>query len=163
MEQLRQEVERLYDRYSHQFFICALAVTGSRESAEDAVQDAFCRTLRVNPNVENLRAYLFSSVRNAAVDLVRKKKRHDAWSVQALFKNTDAVADEDERQHGLKKIAHGLTRLGADEREVIMQHLIAGLKHREIAVLMDRPLGTVTAWYHRGLKKLKDYVGAQDE
>jgi RNA polymerase sigma-70 factor (ECF subfamily) len=35
---------------------------------------------------------------------------------------------------------------------------VSGLKHREIAELLDLPLATVLSKYHRGLKKLRKYV-----
>ena len=158
MKRLQPELERLYDRYSRQFFICALAVTGCKETAEDAIQDAFCRTLRIRPDVVNLKSYLFRCVHSAAIDLVRKENRPMAWSAQELFEYTDTAVDMDEQQYLLGKIANGLARLSPEEREVILQHLVAGLTYREIAKLLDRPLGTVTAWYRRGLKKLQDNV-----
>jgi RNA polymerase sigma-70 factor (ECF subfamily) len=126
--------------------------------AEDAIQDAFCRTLQIRPDVVNLKAYLFRCVRSAAIDMVRKEKRPMTGLVQGLFEHTDTVADMDEQQYLLGKVAHELERLSSEEREVILQHLVAGLTFREIAKLLDRPLGTVTAWYRRGLKKLQDNV-----
>jgi RNA polymerase sigma-70 factor (ECF subfamily) len=158
MNELQPELERLFDRYGRQFFCCALAVTGCRETAEDAIQDAFCRILRLRPEVVNLKAYLFRCIRSAAIDLVRKENRHMAWSATELFEYTDAVADADEQQYLLGKIAGELKRLSPDEREVILQHLVGGMTYSDIAELLGRPLGTVTAWYRRGLKKLQDNV-----
>ena len=158
MRRLQPELERLYDRYYRQFFICALAVTGCKETAEDAIQEAFCRILRIRPDVINLKSYLFRCVRSAAIDLIRKENRSIAWSPQELFEYADTVADRDEQQYLLKQIADGLTRLSSEERDVILQHLVGDLTFREIAEFLDRPLGTVTAWYRRGLKKLQDNV-----
>ena len=158
MRRLQPELERLYDRYSRRFFICALAITGCRETAGDAIQDAFYRTLRIRPDVVNLKAYMFRCVRSAAIDLVRKENRPMAWSTQELFEYADTVADKDEQQYLLGKIVHELTRLSPEEREVILQHLVGGLTYRDIAKLLDRPLGTITAWYRRGLKKLQNNV-----
>ena len=42
-----------------------------------------------------------------------------------------------------------------DERRVLFLHVITGLKHREIAALLQIPLPTVLSKYHRALKKLK--------
>ena len=101
---------------------------------------------------------MFRCVRSAAIDLVRKENRPMAWSTQELFEYADTVADKDEQQYLLGKIAHELTRLSPEEREVILQHLVGGLTYRDIAKLLDRPLGTITAWYRRGLKKLQNNV-----
>ena len=48
-----------------------------------------------------------------------------------------------------------LTALDDAERQVILLHAVSGLKHREIAELLEIPLATALSKYHRGLKKLK--------
>ena len=45
--------------------------------------------------------------------------------------------------------------LGQEERQVITLHALAGLKHREIARILDLPLATVLSKYSRGMKKLQ--------
>ena len=45
--------------------------------------------------------------------------------------------------------------LGDEERQVVMLHAVAGLKHRETAALMGLPLSTVLSRYHRALGKLQ--------
>ena len=50
-------------------------------------------------------------------------------------------------------------KLSAEDRNMIIMHDIAGLKHREIANLLDMPLGTVMARYHRGIRKLQKEFG----
>ena len=49
--------------------------------------------------------------------------------------------------------------LSAEDRNLIIMHDIGGLKHREIAKLLEMPLGTVMARYHRGIRKLQKEFG----
>jgi len=49
--------------------------------------------------------------------------------------------------------------LPAEDRNLIIMHDLSGLKHREIAKLLDMPLGTVLARYHRGIRKLQKEFG----
>ena len=51
--------------------------------------------------------------------------------------------------------ALAVAALGAEERQIILLHAVTGLKHREIAALMELPLATVLSKYHRGLKKMR--------
>ena len=51
-----------------------------------------------------------------------------------------------------------MTILGEQERQILLLHAVAGLKHREIAALLDRPLATVLSKYNRALKKLKNHL-----
>ena len=51
-----------------------------------------------------------------------------------------------------------MEQLEDDEREIIMLHAVAGLKHREIAAQLERPLATVISRYHRAIRKLKAII-----
>lgn len=53
-------------------------------------------------------------------------------------------------------LREALQSLDEEERQVILLHAVSGLKHREIAALMERPLSTILSKYQRGLKKLKN-------
>ena len=48
-----------------------------------------------------------------------------------------------------------LQRLEPQERQIVVLHAVAGLKHREVAQLLEMPLSTVLSKYSRSLKKLK--------
>ena len=64
--------------------------------------------------------------------------------------------------HSLLELA--VNALADEERRVVMLHAVAGLKHREIADLLEMPLATVLSKYHRALKKLNNRLkgdGAQ--
>ena len=48
-----------------------------------------------------------------------------------------------------------LNHLSDDERQIVVLYAISGLKHREIATLLDIPLPTVLSKYRRALKKMR--------
>ena len=52
-----------------------------------------------------------------------------------------------------------MAKLRDDEREIVMLHAVAGMKHREIASMLELPLSTVLSKYNRALKKLKKLLG----
>ena len=62
-------------------------------------------------------------------------------------------------KQGLKALAG----LGAEERQIVLLHAVAGLKHREIAQLLELPLSTVLSKYHRGLKKLRAQMKGESD
>ena len=55
-----------------------------------------------------------------------------------------------------------LSALSEEERQIIMLHVTAGLKHREIAQLLELPLSTVLSKYRRALSKLKQKLEGGD-
>lgn len=135
---------------------CALAVTGCRDQAEDAIHEAFCRMLRLTRPPENLKAYAFRSVRNAAVDLVRRGGRTRPLCDDLFFDPAESPRQAAEREQFQHLAAAALATLGDDERETIVLHLFSGLTFREIAELRAAPQGTVVSWYRRGLARLRD-------
>jgi RNA polymerase sigma-70 factor (ECF subfamily) len=153
-------MERIYDQYGSQLFTCALAVTSRSELAEDAMHEAFCRGLRLTEVPRNLRAYMFRSVRNAAIDQLRKRGRTSSLLEEYIFDSSPGPSELAEQKQFKHRAAEALMKLSEDERETIVQHLYADLTFQEIADLRERPLGTIASWYRRGLAKLKMHLEA---
>ena len=55
-----------------------------------------------------------------------------------------------------------LAAIGEEERRIVLLHAITGMKHREIAALLELPLATVLSKYHRALKKMRAYLEGDD-
>ena len=98
-------------------------------------------------------AWLMTIVRNLSLDRIRQRQRTepldwDGW--QERFAGFPAVTAEDRMA-----LTALLTALGDQEREIVTLHALTGLKHREIAALLDLPLATVLSKYSRAMKKLR--------
>lgn len=149
-------LEQIYRRHRQQLFTCALAVTRCPDRAEDAIQEAFYRLFRSNSRARQMKAYVFCTVRNAAIDQLRRNPAPAEELSEFIFDpgpGPDHAAAENEFQ---RQVTAALTTLSEDERETIVQHIYGDLTFREIAKIRDAPLGTVTAWYQRGIKKLRE-------
>lgn len=148
-------LERLFRAHSSQLFVCALAVTGCAERAEDAVQDAFCRLFRLRREPRDLKAYVFRAVRNAAVDQLRRNRPGEFDTTDHLFDlSTDpekAAADNEFR----RSAAAAMKSLTDDQRETVISHLYGGLSFREIAAARELSVNTVSSWYRRGIETLR--------
>ena len=153
------DIDRFYRRHRQQLFTYALSITYCPEAAEDAVQDAFYRIYRKQRIEGNVKAYVFRSVRNAALNQVRRNVRPAQPCDTYIFANGSDPAVNGNQRELIRRVAETLRELSADERETIVQHLFGGLTFREIAELRGDPLGSVTSWYRRGLAKLKHLLG----
>lgn len=161
MDQSPQSLEQLYFQYRRQLFACALAVTHCHDTAEDAIHEAFCRLAGRRVEAENLKAYVFRAVRNAAVDRLRAAGPVVATLegvADGLFDPAPGPAESAWQGEFRARAAAALAQLGEDSRETIVQHLYGELTFREIAELRGVPLGTVTAWYRRGLVRLRELL-----
>ena len=59
-------------------------------------------------------------------------------------------------------LEQALGTLEEQARRIVLLHAVTGLKHREIAQLLELPLATVLSKYHRALKKLKAQLEGDD-
>lgn len=155
MPGLNGMLERFYREHRQQLFTCALAVTRCADRAEDAVQEAFCRLLRLERAPRHLKAYVFRAVRNAALDQVRGGGRPALEADESIFAPGSGPRDQAAGHELQRRVAEALAALSDDERETVVQRLYGDLTFREIAEIRQTPLGTVAAWYHRGLQKLR--------
>jgi len=158
MKWLRHELEKVYEQFSRRLFTCALAITRSPELAEDAMHDAFCRLLSLKETPRDLKVYVFRSVRNAAVNLVRKSGRTIDLTEDYIFDPCAGPRETAEMTEFRRRAAEALQILSDDERETIVQHLYADLTFREIAEVRENSINTVASWYRRGLAKLRQQL-----
>lgn len=155
MQWLKNEIEAVYDRFEQHFFSCALGITQNPSTAEEAVQEAVLKCLCLEEKPKNLRAYMFRCVRNAAIDMLRRKGKENSIADHYIFTSSSNSAELAEEKLFREEVVQALQRLSNDERETIVQHLYADLTFQEIAHMRERPMGTVTSWYRRGLDRLR--------
>ncbi|MHC4212481.1 MAG: RNA polymerase sigma factor [Planctomycetota bacterium] len=158
MRKVRREMERIYDECSSQLFTCALSVTRCAGLAEDAIHEAFTRGLRLKEVPRNSKAYMFRSVRNAAIDQLRRRRKEQMLAPEYIFSDTTGPSELAQQKQFKQQVAEVLMKLSEDERETIVQHLYADLTFQEIADVRERPLGTITSWYRRGIEKMQGFM-----
>ena len=137
----------------------ALRLTGGdRQRAEDLVQETLLRAWQhpqaLDPARGSVRAWLFTTARNLAIDAWR---RRNARGPEML---TDSVpepvtADDTERAVESWLIAEALARLSQAHREVLVECFYAGRSVAEAAERLGVPPGTVKSRTYYALRALK--------
>ncbi|MGH2435816.1 MAG: RNA polymerase sigma factor [bacterium] len=157
----------------HLDYLYALAVRlcGSRAAAEDIVQDALLRAFRGVTKLrdrERARFWLTRILTTAFYDRLRTARAGETVSIDESFDLFDRIVEEDpfpysDRVHldflelfDDTKIIEVLQRLHPSHRIALILAYVYEYKTREIAAIMNRPLGTVLAWLHRGRKQLEE-------
>jgi RNA polymerase sigma-70 factor (ECF subfamily) len=154
----------LYDRCADRCHHYLTLFLGSRDAADDVLQETFVRLVRNRgklADVENLPAYVFAIARNEAMRhagrRAREQQRLILLSSSDLFADTDDVARRDTAQ----AVADGLQRLSAEQREVVELKIYGGLTFREIADVTSVPLQTAATRYRSALEHLKAWFARQ--
>ena len=157
---MRLTLETIYRRHRQGLFTLALSIVRDPQAAEDAVQDAFSRlwARRGGINGDPV-AYVFAAVRNAALDLLRKRPGA-ALSGVSIFDNRPATAGEpgqrveDEERNRLLRSA--VNSLPDELRHPVVLRLYAGLTFEQTAEALGVPLSTASSRYRKALEVLKE-------
>jgi RNA polymerase sigma-70 factor, ECF subfamily len=167
-DRVRFEEEAL--ELSDQVYQVARRLSGSREEAEDLVQETYARAFRAWRSFEpgtNLRAWLFRILTNLNIDRGRKVQRSP--DTQPLEENdyflynkleeatTDGNRDESRVVERLSQndAVTALADLPHDFRDVVLLVDLADFTYSDAAQILDIPIGTVMSRLHRGRRILK--------
>lgn len=159
-------VEEMYDAYSRPLFRYALALTSSTDDAEDAVQVVFVRVAREwkrLSRIDNVKAYLFSAVHNAAFNILRGKRRREALheSICSEFVANQQL-ENSELRADLQDLREALLQLPVDQREVLVLKVFEQMTFKEIADTVGASLNTVASRYRYGIDKLRQALEVSD-
>lgn len=163
MDLTRSElVDVLFRRHYAALLRLGVVMVGSREAAEDAVQEAFASLHR---NQQALRdrgaaeAYLRSAVLNCCRSWVRRQVTQRAARPLMLVREhhespEDTIIDRDE----VGSLVAVMRTLARRQREVLACRYVLELSIAETAQLLDISEGSVKAHTHRGLKALQKRI-----
>lgn len=161
-------LQRLYQHEARQLLGVALRIVRQRALAEDVLHDAFMaiwtRAASFNPALGSGRGWIYSIVRNAALNAVRHGAREvtvdedtaELLDGQASLAAHHELTDAFELQASLGRLNDCLERLEPARRTCILYAYLDGCSHGEIAERTGTPLGTVKAWIRRGMGTLRE-------
>jgi RNA polymerase sigma-70 factor (ECF subfamily) len=166
-DRVRFEEEAL--ALSDQVYRVARHLAGTREDADELVQETYARAFRswrsYTPGT-NLRAWLLRILTNLNIDLGRRSQRapqmqpleaNDYYLYDKLAASDGGLTDEDRVVERLSQddIVSALSAVPHDFRDVIVLVDIGDFSYQDAAQILDIPIGTVMSRLHRGRRILK--------
>lgn len=159
----REALAHLYRRTRTAVYGLALSYVKNAHDAQDVTQDTFVRVwdsaYQYKPQGSPM-GWLLAVARSLALMKLRQGSRQEQLEDEewdAIPAESPAVTPEDRQV-----LQQAMAALTDEERQVVMLHAVTGLKHREIAHLLEMPLATVLSKYHRALKKLRVQLEGDD-
>lgn len=146
----------LYECVSESVYGFVLSITKNSHDAEDVLQETFLtvyqKAVDYKPAGKPM-AWIFTIAKNFALAKLKDKGRLRLLDdVETELGVTFAEIENTEQR---LVIETAFKILNDEERQILMLHAVSGLKHREIAAIMNMPLNTVLSKYHRAIKKMR--------
>jgi RNA polymerase sigma-70 factor (ECF subfamily) len=163
-------IESLFNQHNQRVFRTAYRVTGSAADAEDVLQTVFLRITRgqeAAAAAENTGAYFSRAAVNAALDLLRSRKRSRAVAIDDLeseasvasfvvSKNPEAKHEDRELR---KLIREAVAKLGDTAGQMFALRYFEGYGNGEIAQMMNTSALVVGVTLHRARARLRKEIG----
>lgn len=173
-EERKARFEREAMQYIDQLYAAALRMARNQADAQDLVQEAYTKAFsafhQYKPGT-NLKAWLYRILTNTYINLYRKRQREPHQA------NTDSVEDwqlvqaSAHTSSGLKSaesealehlpdsdVKSALQSLPEDFRMAVYYSDVEGFAYKEIAEILDIPIGTVMSRLHRGRRLLREQL-----
>jgi len=160
-------------QYAPQLFATALRMTRNRADAEDLVQETFLKGWRAFDSYQqgtNLRAWLFRIMTNTFINKYNSQQRRpqetelDEVEELYLFRRMGAF-DQSKMTHSAEdqmlelftddEVKNAIEELPETFRIPVLLSDVEGFSYKEIAEMLEVPIGTVMSRLHRGRKAMQ--------
>ena len=141
-------------------FRLALSITGSKEDAEDVVQDVLLQIWKKEDweEIENMEAYCFRSTRNRALDMIAlKDNQTDVFPNDFDYPAQDDIGQKIEAQEQIDLMEKWLAKLPEKQQTIFRLREVEELSYKEIASILNITEEQVKINLFRLRRKLKEY------
>ena len=155
--------EEIYYSYHKRMYVVAKKILSNNEDAEDAVQTSLLNLARhmdrvPTGNEQVLNAYIFTTVRNAALSMLRKRSREiDTISMDELPLSIGGDPMEMiMKQNDYDMLLAVISELPLSYREIVFLRYVQGKDVKEVAEIIGRTSNYVRVQTHRAKNQLAD-------
>jgi RNA polymerase sigma-70 factor (ECF subfamily) len=163
--------EAIYYRHGGAVYSLAYRIAGDRSVAEDITQEAFLSIWRSGGRYDrergSVRTWVLGIVHHRAIDALRRNTVHDrrrvsAEGIEEHHEAPDRTDVEVARRDEARELREALQTLPAQQLEVVRLAYFGGFTHRQIAQMLDQPIGTVKGRMRLGLEKMRRALAGEE-
>lgn len=149
------EFNKLYEKYKALVYGASFSILKNKEDSEEIVQKVFIKLWRIEKNklpTSNEASWLYSITKNETLNFLRNQK--EEYNIDELYYITD---EDKEVNEIIEKDTYNriLSKLNKKDQEIVSLKILSNLSFKEIAQILDMPIGTVQWKYYKSLHTLK--------
>ena len=157
-------LSEIFIQYHDDLFRYGLKLSGNENLVKDCIQDLFLKLWKNRSNlhpVENLKPYLFKSLRNHIIDSLALQKpmvnlKEDfEHPFEIIYSPEDFLINSQITDETRQKVIHALNQLMPRQREAIYLRYFEELDFETISQVMDINVQSVRNSLHRGMEALR--------
>lgn len=161
----QEAFHQLYENTDKTLYSFILSIMRNPQDAEEVMQETYLKVWTSATGYQSQGkplAWMFTIARNLCYMKFRDRKHEADIGLDDLTgEEAGEVCLPLEHMEDTMVLKAALAILKEEERQIVLLHSTAGLKHREIAANLQMPLATVLSKYNRAMKKLKQHLGEE--
>ena len=166
-----QSFEELIDRYRNQVFNFVFRILGSRDEAEDILQDTFMKIYQHLPRYKKqarFSSYMFTIAHNLSMNRVNYRKRSqmklDTLAQSDDMSITERTPDRQLRENEIGTVVHrAIEKLPPKYRAALVLSEFEGFSYKQISDVLSCSVGTVKSRIFRARDLLRGYLKGYEE
>lgn len=150
-----EDLGQVYDRLGPSLYRYARVILDDAAEAEDAIHDVFVDLIKSGETLPQvLDGYLFTSVRNVCMTILRRRGRHGTDSAGFL----EPVRGGQDAVNQRLALEGAIRSLPLAQREVVHLKVFEGRTFREIANMLGESVNTVMSRYRYALERMQGFL-----
>lgn len=158
----QEAFRQLYQNTDKTMYSFILSLVRNPQDAEEIMQETYLKVWTSAGGYQSQGkplAWMFTIAKNLCYMRFRDRKHESDMGLSDLSEmEMGEFCPQIEDAADKLVLYAALKILKEEERQIVLLHTTAGLKHREIAADLGMPLATVLSKYNRAMKKLKNYL-----
>lgn len=152
-------LKKIYELTSRNVFTFVFPILRDYQLSEDVMQSTYIQIYNKIDSYEldtNFRNWMLTIAKNLALGELKKRSRESQTDDDVMLENLGGYTFNPDYDSPVIKLASEI--LGEEDFRIVIMYAIGEFKHREIADILNLPLGTVTWKYNQALKKIKKHL-----
>ena len=154
------QFELLYKNYKQLVYKISFSILKNKESSEDVTQNIFAKIYSLKKDklpTSKEATWLYTITKNEAISYYRKEKPN--VTLEEIYDAQEAECKELQNVIDKEKYEKLISGLSAKEKEVVSLKILGEFSFKEIAKILNEPIGTVQWRYYKALNSLQLLLG----